>query len=345
MSTQNSFPVLDVVGDARARGTAHGEALRARIASTFAFYMDDLFAGGPLDRTAIAGRAARIRELTSVYAPDMVEEIDGIAAGSGLEPWKIFVLNARTEIINARVNECSALFFVDHRVLAQNWDWLEPLEDLCVVIRHQHPDGHRHLAFCEPGMVAKIGMNSAGLGVCLNILFAAHHLSGLAVHILIGALLNCRDFAQARDLLNQCGLGKASHLLVAASSGEALSMEYFGDTAHELEAQAGALMHTNHCLGLGAAGRSADLANSCARYDLLETKVRRAEDLDVAAAKRILISEEGGDDALMRAYTPQAFLGTQRVGTCATLVMELTEQRMHIRRGPTPQAQFTTLDV
>ncbi len=344
-SPSRGFPLLEVRGDAAARGRAHGEGFRTRIHDTYTFYMDELFAGGPLDGAAIAARAEQIEVLTRTYAPTMADEIAGIAAGSGLEPWQIFVLNARTEILNARIHECSALYFASSGVLAQNWDWVEALEDLCVVIRHEHNDGFRHLTFAEPGMVAKIGMNSAGLGVCLNILFAAHDLTGLPVHILIGALLNARDFTSARTLLDSCGLGKASHLLIADGNGHAVSMEYFGDEAHALGAVDGVLLHTNHCLGRGAAGRTPDLENSCARYDRLQVLVAANPARDVAAAKRILLDSSGGENALMRGYREQSVLGNQRVGTCASIVMELGAATMHIRRGPGSADNYTAVAV
>lgn len=342
---QLRFAELDVRGDARARGQAHGEHFSARIAETFSFYMDSLFAGGPLGPQQIADRAQQIPALVSRYAPMMSDQIEGIAQGCGLPAWKIYVLNARTEILNARIDECSALFFTDTGVLAQNWDWVEPLEALCVLIHHGCEDGHSYLAFGEPGMVGKIGLNSAGLGVCLNILFAPHNLTGLPVHILIGALLNCRSYSQAEQLLANCGLGKASHLLLASANGDAVSMEYFGDERHALLPENGVLMHTNHCLGRGAAGRTSDLANSCARYDRMVSAVAAAKNRDLGDAKAILLSEEGGEDALMRAYKPQSVLGDHLVGTCACIVMELGPRRMHIRRGPGPADDFLNVSL
>jgi isopenicillin-N N-acyltransferase like protein len=266
----------------------------------------------------------------------------GIAEGGGVPPWQIHVLNARTEIINARTGECSALYFAASGVLAQNWDWLEPLEAECVVITHERPDGHRYVAFGEPGMVAKIGLSSAGVGVCLNILFAPHDLTGLPVHVLIGALLNAAGFEQARALLEDAGRGKASHLLVADGGGHAVSMEYFGDSRYALAPVDGVLLHTNHCLGLGAAGRTAELANSCARHDQLKAALDADPRRDLARAREMLSSDAGGDDALLRAYRAQSVLGNRRVGTCATVLMELAAGRLHLRRGPSAGAPFAS---
>jgi isopenicillin-N N-acyltransferase-like protein len=44
------------------------------------------------------------------------------------------------------------------------------------------PDGHQLIQLTEPGILGKIGMNSAGVGVCLNILAAGlpgYHIGGL----------------------------------------------------------------------------------------------------------------------------------------------------------------------
>ncbi|MCZ6774046.1 MAG: C45 family autoproteolytic acyltransferase/hydrolase, partial [Proteobacteria bacterium] len=165
-----TFPHLEVKGDAAARGGAHGEAFRERIEKTFSFYMDDLFASSPLSGAEIEARANRIKALTVEAAPDCAAEISGIAAGANLEEWKLFVLNARTEILNAKVTECTAFYFAESQVLAQNWDWVEPLEDLAVAITHERDDGRRYAVFVETGMIGKSGLNSDGLGVCLNIL-------------------------------------------------------------------------------------------------------------------------------------------------------------------------------
>lgn len=338
----DTFPLIEVRGSPRERGHAHGETCRERIVATFALYMDALFAESPLDRAAIVDRAATIEQLARRYAPAIAEEIDGIAAGSDCPPWQIYLLNGRTEIINAAVDECTSLCFTDTRLLAQNWDWIEPLEALAVIIRHQREDGGTHVTFCEPGMVAKIGMNDRGLGVCLNILFAPHDLSGLPVHMLIGAVLQCGDFAAAHALLDGCGAGKASHLLVADAAGNAVSMEYFGAARYALEAVDGVLLHTNHCLGLGAAGREGDLANSCARIDRIDGQVRQSVGRDMAAA-RALLFDTSGEHPIQRHYHPSLLLGGHEVGSCACIIMELEARRMHVRRGPGTDDRFQVI--
>jgi isopenicillin-N N-acyltransferase-like protein len=334
------FATLEVSGDAAARGRAHGETFRERVQRACAFYLDELFAGVPLDRAALRARAETIAAIVRRLAPPQADEIAGIAAGAGLPPWQVHLLNARTEILNARVGECSALYFATSGVQGQTWDWVEPLEELCVVITHTRTDGHRYVAFGEPGMVGKIGLSAAGVGVCLNILFAPHDLSGLPVHVLIGAILNAASYDEARATIDVAGRGKASHLLVGSADGRAVSVEFFGDERHLLEPVDGVLLHTNHCLGRGAAGRTAALANSCARYDDLAREVAANPARDLARAREILSSTAGGDDALLREYRPSEVFPGQRVGSCATALMELGPRRLHLRRGPDAAAPF-----
>jgi isopenicillin-N N-acyltransferase-like protein len=67
-------------------------------------------------------------------------------------------------------NECTSLFCPTNGILAQNWDWDKTLESLMFVQKITRPDRHQLIQLTEPGILGKIGMNSAGLGVCLNIL-------------------------------------------------------------------------------------------------------------------------------------------------------------------------------
>lgn len=337
------FPEIHVRGTPRARGLAHGEALRGAIRDTYTFYMERLFAGGPLTPEAIEARARQVLDLVAQRAPRLGAEIEGIAAGADLPAWQVGVLNARTEILNARVGECSTLYFGTSQVLAQNWDWVEPLEAQCAVLVHERDDGHRHVSLVEPGMLAKIGLNDSGLGVCLNILFAPHDLDGLPVHVLIAEVLACTDFAAARAALEQAGLGKASHLLVADAAGQAVSMEYMGGERHALAPVDGVLLHTNHCLAHGAAGRRQDLGHSCNRYDGLAAAIAADPARDLDRARAILSDADRDEPLLLQPYHEQVLLGRERVGTCATVLMELDARRFHIRRGPHAAAPFQTV--
>ena len=103
-----------------------------------------------------------VRRRVSEYSAGYAEEIEGIAQGAAVDPLDIYALNARSEILALPAQECTALCFPDARLLGQNWDWAQDLEELAVLMRIVRSDGHRILMLTEPGMIGKIGMNSAG---------------------------------------------------------------------------------------------------------------------------------------------------------------------------------------
>ena len=163
----------------RDRGRDFGAAHALRIAETARAY-DALFAAtagravdvGPLGDKALAS----IREFSAACAA----EIEGIAEGAGLPVGQVAALNARTEILaTLRVRqrgECSTVVRLGDQgqppLALQTWDWHDCFADSWLVWTVEHPDGHVVHTLTEYGVLGKIGVSSAGLGINLNIL---HH--------------------------------------------------------------------------------------------------------------------------------------------------------------------------
>ena len=110
-------------------------------------------------------------------------ELQGSANGAGVDVRELLAVNARTELTSGR-HECSVIGAGD--VLAQNWDWHPDLQESTVlwIVRE---NGGWFATLTEAGMLAKIGMNDAGLGVCLNLLRCSTDggLDGTPIHLLM----------------------------------------------------------------------------------------------------------------------------------------------------------------
>lgn len=332
------IPLYTVSGDAEARGCAYGELLRDRIKATFALYWERVFRASPLGEKEIRARADGIGGAVSGYSPSLAAELRGIAAGAGLEPWQIFALNGRTEILNAAAPECTTFYFADRAVLGQTWDWLKELEDLVVLLKCEYPNGKTLLTLTEPGMLAKIGMNSRGLGVGLNILVASHGQGGVPVHVLARALLECGTLAEARAAIARAGLGKSSHLLIGDAQGRAVGVEFAGDERAEIVPQDGVILHTNHCLAPGM--ESAVIPSSAERLEQGRAWLARRPGRNIEDMREMLSDGSLGPLGILASYRPEAVLGGAEVGTCATLLMDLPERTLHVRKGPDPQTPF-----
>ena len=229
------FPVIDAHGGARERGRIHGAAARQRVARSVATYAR-LFAFCGMDWREAQRRGAGYRDAIEALGGQLLEEIEGIAEGSGRQVDEILALNARTEILPPTfpgdphprwreldagnrasgvpdLGECTAIAVprsasaTGETLLAQNWDWLGAQRGALVVLRVRGPDGPACLTLTEAGMLAKIGLNQHGFGVCLNILRSsadgerAGHASASAAQSIARLSRRCRgdrDGARSR---------------------------------------------------------------------------------------------------------------------------------------------------
>src|SRR4029079_10449494 len=201
------FQIGDVSGSAFERGRLHGELARGQVERSLANYAH-LFAYFGIAWDEAQQRAGAYREAIARLDADLLEEIDGIAAGAGRKPAEILALNARTELLppdylgkkGVPSGECTAIAVratasaTGGTLLAQNWDWLGSQREALILLRVPEGDRPGYLTLTEAGMRAKIGMNTLGFGICLNILRSVKdgRQPGVPVHVLLRALLGCR---------------------------------------------------------------------------------------------------------------------------------------------------------
>jgi len=298
------FPIIEVEGSPRNRGQQHGVKARKRIDRSVATYAR-LFAFCGIDWKGAQQLGAGYRDLIGDLDHELLEEIEGIAAGSGRSVNEILALNARTEILPPTYpgqphperkgiasrniaggvpdwGECTsiavkpAMSTTGTTLLAQNWDWLGAQRAALVLLRCTETDGATCLTLTEAGMLAKIGLNSHGFGVCLNILRSSDDGSkpGVPVHVLLRALLKRRSVDDAVTFASKLDFGASSNVLCADAGGESAALEFSPRGLHVIRGAAceemRALCHTNHFLSAEAARHQASLAPSMSTYPRLE---------------------------------------------------------------------------
>ncbi len=354
----NRFREIDVSGDARERGLLHGQQLTGEIALALDFYRDVF----RLPDNVVLEQARHFRNVIGDFNADYADEIAGIAEGCGQDALWITALNARTEILallkaeeeeakakaarpvfrsRASVNECTSMCFTGSSVLGQTWDWGQPLEALCAMMRIKRPDGHVIRMLTEPGIIGKIGMNSAGLGVCLNILTLGEKLEGVPIHVMLRAILDCASADEAADTIDRAPLGKSSNVMVADKSGHCFDREFAGDETLSPDYGDGNMVHTNHYLGkeINAAGDPL-FYNSHARMRRASERVAGADSHTTATMCDILSDQSHKTFPVYRPYVADEDLGS--VGTVATIVMDLPAGTMHVRKGADPASGFVS---
>lgn len=340
---------IKVSGTPREIGFQQGQVMADRIQSAWEFYSGKLFGG----QTAFI-EAYGNKYLTAIgaFSGSYAEEIEAMADGAKMQPWQIAAMNARTELFHrllegVSVNECTAAYFPERGVLGQNWDWMEELEPLVVVLEIEREDGHRILQMTEPGIIGKIGLNSKGIGVCLNILMGGASPVSVPVHILLRSVLDGEDLHAIYSTFTQITHGTYSNILAADEKGRHIDMEFSGTKMEAVDYASHSPLHTNHFLGEeGKALNSGhDLLNenSLIRYDrgrrLIDAMGRTP---GVPELKSVLMDAENRENSICVEYKPLFGLN---VGTVSSVIMDLPGKTMHVTCGNPRKSSYSTFSL
>ena len=172
-----------------------------------------------------------------------------------MDPLELFAVNARTELMAGSLRgECSTIAVRDGAgaVLMQNWDWHPDLARSRLLWTVDQGDGRWFATFTEAGILAKIGLNSDGLALCLNLLATTDDggLDGLPVHLALRLVLErCSSADDVAELLSAADFGGSSCLTVMSADGEVGIFEVqAGRGARRLAVDEPWTAHTNHFL-------------------------------------------------------------------------------------------------
>jgi len=291
----------------RLRGEEFGRAHAEQVQHTVEVYrrMCDLSAGG------------RVRA-----SDDEHEELHGIATGAGVSVKELLAVNARTELTSGR-HECSVVGAGD--VLAQNWDWHPDLQasTLLWIVRE---NGGWFATLTEAGMLAKIGMNDAGLGVCLNLLRCSEDggLDGTPIHLLMRRTLACRSLPEAIELLTTARVS-ASSAVTVATPGERATVELSPGGANVLRGET----HTNHFLAPPPVGTDTiESESSRPRLDAIRSLPMREALRSHPVCQHVDDSEPWED----------------RTATLASVIMDLANLKLQLAAGQPCTAPYEEID-
>ena len=294
---------LRVAGDEpsqRAAALAAGSA--AWLPGALAVY-DRLFAVAGLAPARVRQLALAARDALTDWAPDLATELDRYAEASGLPAWQIHALNARTELLAAAGaasrGECSAIAGANPAagmVGAQTWDWHRELSGGWAVLAYPQARWP-FVTLTEAGLLAKIGINSAGLGVLFNILSHRSDTGngGVPVHAVARRILDSAGDVEAGVSILRSAPLSASSCFTLLDRSRVACLEASPAGVAELP-PARWSVHTNHfqdpVLAAGALPTDPD-SDSLPRQELLLARAAGA----AWSAGGSGSSAEGGEDS------------------------------------------------
>jgi hypothetical protein len=339
-----SLPLFRLEGTGRQRGEAYGEQARhlvqasalrwAELASTQLTISLERYLALLIEGTGFENAARRV-------APDLVDEVDGIAAASGVERRHVLALNLmdedwwfRTQFgVELHPDQCSA-FGVgptngQEAILGQNMD-LRDLDGLGALLEIQPTRGPRVLAPTHAGMIATNAMNECGIGICVTTLSQLPtSTSGLPVAFVIRTLANSTTHEEAVVTLKRLRHASGETYFIGSPTG----LDCFECSASSVVpyAPGARIAHTNHPLAAAEHRYKPDSAhaNSAARlghlkHRLTETPRVSSKTAGAFLAESPLCRGKDGDSG----------------STFYSVIMEPAAKRLWLTGGPPDRCAF-----
>lgn len=339
----DAIPFLRITGSPKERGRQYGERARDKVHRAVEIY-DRWFR----DFVNVSWERAREEakqyvDLIGSYDDEIMEEIEGIAEGAGVDVLDVVILNSRTEVSYGLLPGCTALAATaeaadnGHTIIGQNWDWMPETMGIALLIEIQQPGRPTVLTLTEAGMVGKIGVNSAGLGLCVNLLASDNNQKGTPWHVIARGILNSEMMADAIWAVARTRRAGSGNYLIAHAAGEAVDIESNPLDYHVIYAGRGYLAHSNHFLStpLRVRDRVKELfPDTFLRYYRANRFLERASPhISLETFTAILRDHFSFPDSICR-HPDDRDPESLRIQTNVSVLFDLTEKSMLYTMGP-----------
>lgn len=366
IETGDTYPHVRVSGTPFERGVSYGEQAKTRVQRSIEGYARVFAAGAGMEWPAVRELAKQFEEPIGEFGAEYLEELRGIAQGAAADLPDILAINVRTEIMFSakardaaaalRTAECTSYALVPPPgdtspvVVGQNWDWLLHCFDTVVVLEVERLDGPNFVTVVEAGLLAKMGMNAAGLGLATNALATDADVGepGVPFHVLLRAILDCETVPEALATLQRGRRSSSANYLVAHEDGSALDVEAAPGEYSRLFLvdPAGPYLHTNHYLASRFDGCDVSLwamPDSPVRLGRVRAASERGAPLDAQRMMSLMADHAGFPDSVCCHANPN-HAPTEQGATIASVVMEPASRTMWLADGQPCTSPFRRLD-
>ncbi|KAJ9664537.1 hypothetical protein H2198_000188 [Neophaeococcomyces mojaviensis] len=313
-------------------GQQHGRQTTQQIRGSIEFY------GGYFKRRT--GKSwSEVLEVAKQFLPYLesswpayVDEIRGIANGALLDFESILALNVRTEIGFGMLNDgCTAFAWKTKTggFIAQNWDWEGEQKENLVCMRIAQKGKPTIHMMTEAGIIGKIGLNSAGVGVTLNAIAARGvAFDKLPCHLALRTALESTSLQEARTKLTKAGVASACHITVADVEEGSIGFENTAFDQVELEMVDGMNTHSNHLTRPHGVNDMLMLTDSPFRLDRIRELLAEVGEPTVKKLRDVLKDQKNGPGSICRSPTEKST--TQ---TLFSIVMDLQNRMAVVKMG------------
>lgn len=293
MSTNCQFPFIQYAKGKSPRewGQTHGEEFRVAIKELAEIRKGLMLAKNPALNRKLDTLALEQLELSRKFAPHLVEEIEGIAAGAALTLTDLVILNNYTDFRDISLPEegCSTVHIqTPTEILSgQTWDMHRSAKNYMCLIHVPQTQLHTpQLILTLVGCVGLMGVNTENALIGVNNINTTNAKTGLIWPVLVRKTLESKNLGEMRRTLLGAPVTSGHNYLISTSEGGE-HLEVTPTISEKVSAlqigQTGSIFHTNHCVGTEVEkleDKSSMSSTTFNRWNLLSKKSHAVTDLE-----------------------------------------------------------------
>jgi len=269
ITSEEGLNIIVLEGPPKRRGQIHGESLRSKISEIVSIWKEELHKANEMNPDAYIEEFVQNTNFIKAiekWTPDLLEEVRGIAEGSGIDFKTMYAFqlvdeewwysrNRKLGIIIPESKHCSALGVYGQEgippIVAQNLDIPGFVDGYQVILHVKHQDSSlESFIFSYAGLIAANGINNHSLGICCNALLELNQRKdGLPVAFIHRGVLSQKNYEDAVRFIQTINHASGQNYILGGP-GEVSSWECSANKVVRFWPYEGAkrLYHTNHAL-------------------------------------------------------------------------------------------------
>ena len=339
---------IRVNGNAKERGIQEGKKLKERIITNYRNQKEYYYNKESFEYIKWEEIAERYVPLIEKWAPEVLEEMRGMAEGAGIGFNQILALTTAYEKSFGRdqvSDKCTAflaspLSTREHTtIVGQTNDecYMEWVYHLDVVVHHVD-EKNECLIYTHPGIPAYMGINNSGLCVMWTYIDNGIVGNGVPTNVIIRHLLEYRNVNEAIAYLQEVPHDIPNQISVSDKAGNIACVECFPNKVY-VKRDEKYLVHSNHNVFATNEKECTCSKTTWDRYEVMERMVKdKIGMIDVETAKVFFQSHERFPNCICSHPYPEKPWNK----TLATMIFDLGKGEMHIAFGNACEEVFHT---
>jgi isopenicillin-N N-acyltransferase-like protein len=363
--------VVQVRGTHREIGQAIGETARPQIQAAVEFYTANFSEAFGLSRDDAIATAHEHLRYARRYLPHLVEELEGMAEGSGSPFDDLLVLNCGEEISpmlqppspcdddpssGGGVQHCTAVAVsgTQARLVALNMDWYPDDADKNIFYDVTVPDGTRFISYAGAHYLPIVGMNSHGIAYAGNSFVCTQNRPGIPNAFVRRWVLEAQSLEEAVRRACHGARARGSNHLLGDVNGSIINLETSATSSALVDPDrtesAMWTAHTNHYLamemlpyeGYLPTWRSSFVRLERAREMIAEGLEANRKPVDVVMST---LRDHETEPFSVCEHDQEALPLADRSMTVASVVFDLASSTLHACPGQPCKSDYVTFEM